>query len=128
MRQEVTIKQDDFWRLLNREKFLLKYFNARLRYRIRMYSDFFRRFIKSSEFSSDLAATNNECVYVQVNCDDKTIGEHAEVNFSSFLKRKRSISSTYFFSNIFYLFWSQNIRDRFLIRLNTNKFYAMMNY
>jgi hypothetical protein len=25
------------------------------------------------------AATNNEYVYVHVNCDDKTIGEHAEV-------------------------------------------------
>jgi hypothetical protein len=25
------------------------------------------------------AATNNEYVYVHINCDDKTIGEHAEV-------------------------------------------------
>ncbi len=40
MRKELTIKQDDFWRLLNREQFLYTYFNARLRYRIRMYSDF----------------------------------------------------------------------------------------
>lgn len=32
-------------------------------------------------FSSYSAAANNECIYVQVNCDDKTIGEHAEVNF-----------------------------------------------
>jgi hypothetical protein len=41
MRKELTIKQDDFWRLINREQFLLIYFNARLRYRIRMYLLFF---------------------------------------------------------------------------------------
>jgi hypothetical protein len=40
MRKELTIKQDDFWRLINREQFLFLYFNARLQYRIRMYSHF----------------------------------------------------------------------------------------
>jgi hypothetical protein len=39
MKKELTIKQDDFWRLINREQFLFIYFNARLRYRIRMYFD-----------------------------------------------------------------------------------------
>jgi len=37
MRKELTIKQEDFWRLINREQFLLKYFQVRLRYRIRTY-------------------------------------------------------------------------------------------
>lgn len=37
MRKELTLKQDDFWRLLAREQFLWQYFNARLRYRIRTY-------------------------------------------------------------------------------------------
>ncbi len=41
MGKELTIKQNDFWRLINREEFLLRYFNARLRYRIRMYLYFF---------------------------------------------------------------------------------------
>jgi hypothetical protein len=42
MRKELTIKQDDFWRLINREQFLLLYFDAQLRYRIRMYLIFFK--------------------------------------------------------------------------------------
>ena len=40
MTKELTIKQDDFWRLINREQFLWRYFNARLRYRIRTYLHF----------------------------------------------------------------------------------------
>jgi len=46
MRKELTIKQDDFWRLINREQFLLICFNARLRYRIRMYLYFFSKINK----------------------------------------------------------------------------------
>lgn len=76
MCKELTIKQDHFWRLLNREIFLFKYFNAKLQYRIRMSLTLLFQIIA---FSS-LAALNNECVYLQVHCDDKTIGEHAEVN------------------------------------------------
>jgi len=41
MRKELTIKQNDFWRLINREQFLYSYFNARLRYRIRMFENNF---------------------------------------------------------------------------------------
>lgn len=40
MREELTIKQNDFWRLVNREQFLLMCFNARLQYRIRKYLNF----------------------------------------------------------------------------------------
>jgi hypothetical protein len=48
MRKELTIKQDDFWRLINREQFLFLYFNARLQYRIRMYSHFLLKLIQNS--------------------------------------------------------------------------------
>ncbi|CAF1457543.1 unnamed protein product [Adineta steineri] len=79
MSKELTIKQDDFWRLINREQFLLIYFNARLRYR--------------------LPATDNECVYIQVNCDDKTIGEHAEQYILSYLEPKHTKSISYLPTN-----------------------------
>ncbi|CAF3627836.1 unnamed protein product [Rotaria socialis] len=75
MRKELTIKQDDFWRLINREQFLLFYFDARLRYRI--------------------PATTTEYVYVQVHCDDKTIGEHAEQYILSYIEPKHTKSIPY---------------------------------
>jgi len=48
MRKELTIKQDDFWRLINREQFLLLYFDAQLRYRIRMYLVFLKLIRKTN--------------------------------------------------------------------------------
>ncbi|CAF1034196.1 unnamed protein product [Adineta ricciae] len=75
MRRELTIKQDDFWRLINREQFLLHYFDARLRYR--------------------LPALDNECVYIQVNCSEKTTGEHAEQYILSFLEPKYTKSLSF---------------------------------
>ena len=79
MRRELTIKQDDFWRLINREQFLLHYFDARLRYRLRTYYFPYCDHI-FFPFYPYLAALDNECVYIQVNCNEKTTGEHAEVN------------------------------------------------
>lgn len=87
MRKELTIKQEDFWRLINREQFLLKYFQVRLRYRIRTYRFSTTKKTKKKK-TFHLAATNNQCIYVEVISDDKTIGEHAEVN----LTKKKAIN------------------------------------
>ncbi|UJR24912.1 hypothetical protein I4U23_006276 [Adineta vaga] len=75
MRKELTIKQDDFWRLINREQFLLHCFNARLRYR--------------------LPTIDKECFYVQVNCDEKTISDHAEQYILSYLEPKYTKSLSF---------------------------------
>jgi len=89
MKKELTIKQDDFWRLINREQFLSVSFHVKLQYRIRMYF-FSKLLIIFILFYS--AATNNEYVYVHVNCDDKTIGEHAEV-----MKKTKSMIKNFVF-------------------------------
>ena len=65
MGRELTIKQEDFWRLINREKFLWTYFNAQLRYRIRMLL-FFVNFLLQKNFFFSSAATGNDYVYIQV--------------------------------------------------------------
>lgn len=65
----------------------------------------------SFRFILILAALDNECVYIQVNCDEKTTGEHAEVTqlsplwFNSLL----IIDS----SNIFYPISNRNILNRY---------------
>ena len=92
-REESTIKQDDFWRLINREKFIAKYFNARLQYRIRTYLTIDT--LEEARCLSRSAALNNGYVYIQLQCDDKTVGEHAEVSVTRW--SRLSLTDVFFF-------------------------------
>jgi hypothetical protein len=79
-RKELTIKQIDFGSLLSRERFLRDYFNARLRYRIRMYHCLLLSLSRRADNClSCLASINNGLIYVEVLCKDQTISEHTEV-------------------------------------------------